>query len=187
MTDAEERAREIVDRGGQILLPYEAGDAEVRWPSRRTLVAEITQAIREAPAKERNERQAAVSHWCGMAFGAEHARSLPQRGVRLLEEALEAYQATGARPEMAHKLVDFVFSRPKGKLGQELGGIGVTLLALAQAAGLSAEEEEVREVTRVLSVPLRHFAKRNEAKNAAGFNVSDDQAIAEKREEEGDL
>ena len=70
---------------------------------------------------------------------------------------------------MAHRLVDYVFSRPVGVLHQELGGVGVCILALAAAAGLSADEEERREVERVLAKPLDHFRQRNAAKNAAGF------------------
>ncbi len=49
----EERARAIVKRGGQILLPYDAGDAEVRFRSRRELVRLIEQAITEALEEER--------------------------------------------------------------------------------------------------------------------------------------
>jgi hypothetical protein len=119
----------------------------------------------------RDGRQHAVHIWCIRAFGSEHASSVPQRAVRLLEETIEAYQAAGASAEMAHKLVDYVFSRPVGDLAQELGGIGVTLLALAEAARLNADDEEEREVNRVLSLPLEHFTKRNKAKDEAGFNV----------------
>lgn len=43
-----ERARRIVGGGGQILLPYNAGDAQVTWFSRRNLVQEIEQEIIEA-------------------------------------------------------------------------------------------------------------------------------------------
>ncbi len=121
---------------------------------------------------ERDDRQAAVSAWCAAAFGAEHASSIPQRGVRLLEEATEAYQSAGGTAEMAHRLIDHVFAQPIDPLARELGGIGLTLLALAQAAGLSAEAEEIREFDRVLSKPLSHFNARNEHKNALGFNIS---------------
>ncbi len=37
-------ARNIVAKGGQILLPYDAGDAEVTFSSRRELVALIMEA-----------------------------------------------------------------------------------------------------------------------------------------------
>ena len=42
-----ERALVISARGGQILLPFDAGDAEVRFPSRWKLVEDIAEAIRE--------------------------------------------------------------------------------------------------------------------------------------------
>lgn len=127
----------------------------------------------DAHAVERNlprdQRQAMIASWAEMAFGREQATSLPQRGLRLLEEAIEAFQACGGDEAMAHKLVAFVFARPAGTVGQELGGVAVTVLALAAAAGLSADEEECREVHRVLSKPIGEFRARNESKNAAGF------------------
>lgn len=121
---------------------------------------------------ERDERQRIVADWCAAAFGLGQASSVPQRGLRLLEEAIEAYQAAGCDRAMAHKLVDFVFDRPSGTVAQELGGVAVTLLALAAAAGESAEIEEQREIARVLSKPLEHFTARNAAKNGAGFRVA---------------
>lgn len=119
----------------------------------------------------RDLRQADTHAWCVAAFGGDHAASVPQRGVRLLEEAIEVCQAAGGDRDMAHRLVDHVFDRPPGALAQELGGVGVTLLALAEAAGLSADACEAAEIERVLAKPLEHFAARNAAKNAAGFDV----------------
>ncbi len=121
----------------------------------------------------RDYRQAAVAAWCAAAFGQDHAASLPQRGIRLLEEAIEACQAAGGEREMAHKLVDYVFDRPPGSLHQELGGVGITTLALAAAAGDSADGAEADELMRILAKPIEHFTIRNEAKNAAGFNTVD--------------
>ena len=120
----------------------------------------------------RETRQRLVAGWCTNAFGADQAASLPQRGIRHAEEAIEAAQAAGADREMVHRLVDYIFDRPPGQIGQEIGGSGLTLLALAQAAGLYADQEEAREIARVLSKPLSHFTARNEAKNAAGFDTS---------------
>lgn len=68
-------------------------------------------------------------------------------------------------------LVKHVFEREPGRVGQELGGVAVTVLALAAAAGLSADEEECREVHRVLSKPLREFTERDASKNAAGLKI----------------
>ena len=124
-----------------------------------------------ARQQERDERQKILREWAEKAFGAGQAASCAQRAVRLLEEAIELYQAAGCEPEMAHKLVDFVFSRPVGKVDQELGAVGVTALLFAEAAGLSADEVERTEMVRVLSKPIEVFTERNAAKNAAGFEA----------------
>lgn len=113
-------------------------------------------------------RQSEVGGWCRTTFGDE-AMSVQNRAIRMLEEAIEAYQAAGASREMAHKLVDFVFERPVGDLGQELGGLGVTLLALAEAAGDDADERERAELDRVLGLPAEHWGPRDAVKRAAGF------------------
>jgi len=129
----------------------------------------------ESPAARslpRDHRQEMIASWAERAFGRDEATSVPHRGLRLLEEAVEAFQACGGDEATAHKLVTFVFGRPPGAVGQELGGVAVTVLALAAAAGLSAEEEECREVHRVLSKPLRGFTERNASKNAAGFKLT---------------
>ena len=67
-------------------------------------------------------------NWAEAAFGAEETTSIPQRGLRLLEEAIEAFQACGGDADMAHKIVEHVFAHPAGELGQELGGVAVTTL-----------------------------------------------------------
>lgn len=51
-TSNTELARKIVARGGQILLPYDAGDAEVRFSSRRELVRLIVEALITARVEE---------------------------------------------------------------------------------------------------------------------------------------
>lgn len=120
---------------------------------------------------QRLDRQLEVHNWCRAAFGDDHAKSIEQRGLRHAEEAIECAQAAGCDPATLHKLIDHIYAKPAGELGQEIGGSGVTLLALAHAAGLDADAEEDKEVRRVKSMPLEHFAKRNAEKNAAGFNV----------------
>jgi hypothetical protein len=79
--------------------------------------------------------------------------------------------STGA-PEAAHKLIDYIYAKEPGKLFQELGGLGITVLALAAAAGLSADDAETTELNRVLSKPLAWFHARNKAKNDAGFDAT---------------
>lgn len=120
----------------------------------------------------RDDRQRQVAEWCAAAFGAEHQASVPQRGLRMLEEAIEAYQATGGNTDQAHKLIDYIFAKEPGNLFQELGGVGITVLALAAAAGLSADDAETTELNRVLSKPLAWFHARNKVKNDAGFDAT---------------
>lgn len=115
----------------------------------------------------RDQRQEEVARWAASAFGQAATTSLSQRGERLLEEAVETFQACGGDEALAHDLVAFVFARPPGMINQELGGVAVTVLLLAAAAGVSADEEECREIRRVLSKPLEEFTARNAAKNAA--------------------
>lgn len=93
---------------------------------------------------DRHDRQLKVVEWANAAFGATEVSSVPQRGLRLLEESIEAFQACGGNAEVAHKL-------------------------LAAACGLSADQEELREVKRVLAKPVAELTQRNAAKNAAGF------------------
>lgn len=119
----------------------------------------------------RELRQEAAVQWATLAFGPDHVNSLPQRAVRFLEEAVELYQAAGGNLEMAHQLLDFMFARPVGEIEQELGGAGLTLLLVANAAGMSADAAEAKEFRRVLSKPASEFGKRNEEKNAAGFDA----------------
>lgn len=165
-TDDPPPADRIWMRVNKVVITY--GHLE----SARLAMEPLAKASAEESKPERDERQKQVAKWCAAAFGVDHQSSIPQRGVRLLEESIEAYQAAGGRAEMAHKLVDYTFSRPVGELSQELGGVGIGLLALAEAAGISADAEERRELERVLSKPLEHFTKRNQAKNDAGFNVA---------------
>ena len=144
----------------------------VSWGEERITAAETSMAtIEDVRSLTRDARQQRITDWAKAAFGVAEATGLAQRGVRLLEEAIEAFQACGGDEEIAHKLVAYVFARPAGNVDQELGGVCVTVLALAAAAGLSADEEECREVHRVLSKPLREFSERNANKNAAGFKI----------------
>lgn len=142
---------------------------------RRQLDAAQTQLLlpgRPANVSDpRDRRQLRVADWCRAAFGVAHATSLPQRGLRFLEEAVELAQAVGTPRDKAHQLIDYIYERPPGEIGQEFGGVGITLLAMAAAVGISADQAEADELCRILQKPLEHYAARNRAKNAAGFNT----------------
>lgn len=132
-------------------------------------------------ALPRDQRQGMISAWAETAFGYEEALGLPQRALRLLEEALELFQACDGNAEIARELVSHVFRQPQGRIGQELGGVAICVLALAAAAGLSADDEECREIHRVLSKPVDEFTRRNAVKSKAGFKISESLPIRPQR------
>ena len=117
----------------------------------------------------RAERQARVARWCADAFGADSLADRHKRALRLLEEALELFQAEGGKATQAAALADRVFARPPGESQQEVGGISVTLLSYCEAAGLSADACEAMEIERVLAKSLDAARARYQAKVDAGF------------------
>jgi hypothetical protein len=153
--------------------PKDAASVEA---ARTDLRAELAteRANQERLVGEREDRQRTIGEWAVAAFGEAEALSLPQRGLRLLEEAAEAAQASGVGIDQARHLLSYVWDRPVGRLSQELGGVGVTALALAHAAGFSADGAEKNEIARVLARPLEHFTKRNHEKNNAGLPAPKD-------------
>lgn len=118
------------------------------------------------------QRQQRISDWVQriIAEPAE-ATSIPQRALRLLEEAIELAQASGLDKEYVKLLCNNIYSRPIGNIVQELGGVSVTLLAMCSAIGYDADAVEALEVQRVLSSPTEKFQKRNVEKNAMGFTA----------------
>lgn len=117
----------------------------------------------------RDARQLKIFEWGKQAFGEINMISPQMRAIRLLEEAIEVYQAAGCDPNQAKLLVDYVFGRPSGTVTQELGGVGVCVLAMAECLGASADYLEEDECERLFSKPMEHFTKRNQAKIDAGF------------------
>lgn len=117
----------------------------------------------------RDLRQHALYLFGCQLFGDDNMSNPQMRGLRMLEEAIELYQAVGCDKEQAKKLIDYVFSRPAGLPQQELGGLGVTVLALAESIGASADDAEWAEIERLRSKPKEHFAKRNQDKIDLGF------------------
>ena len=116
-----------------------------------------------------DQLQTTVGDWVVRAFGAAVASSQRERAARLLEESLELSQAAGLTEAEAIRLVRHVFTRPVGERDQEVGGVAVTLLAFCASAKVSLQDMAQREIDRVLSIPIEHFAKRNELKRAMGI------------------
>lgn len=92
-----------------------------------------------------------VATWMEKTFSFETRENKRERGYRFLEEALELFQSLNLEREDALKLVDYVFSRPKGEPVQEVGGVMITLAALCEAADISLKRAAVDELERVNS------------------------------------
>jgi NTP pyrophosphatase (non-canonical NTP hydrolase) len=134
---------------------------------------EVNRGVCEAAGgtMSRFYRQKRVGNWVRGMFGDDVAMAMPERGKRLAEEALEAAQAAGIDEATALRLVMRVFSRPAGTLQKEVGQVGVTLLALAEAAGIDADQAELCEVIRISTIPKEVFAARHAAKVEQGVAV----------------
>lgn len=115
----------------------------------------------------REVRQSDAFAWAGKTFGPV-AADKRERARRFIEEAIELAQACGLHPREVDKILLHVYSKPPGQVAQEVGGVGVTLLCLCEAFGVSADVEERRELLRVYSMPAQDFRDRHNAKAAAG-------------------
>lgn len=90
--------------------------------------------------------QERVKDWVISTFDEGVIVDIPERCHRFIEEALELVQALGLSREDIYRHVTRTYSRPVGELAQEIGGVMVTLNALATAAGidiLTAAETEL--------------------------------------------
>jgi len=145
--------------------------------------ADKAEARLAAVEQSRDLRQRAVATWATETFGAARM-ALPERCARFIEEALELVQACGMPRADVGRVVEYVFSRPAGEPAQEVGGVGITLLALCEVAGVSADAAEEAELRRVQAKSVEHFRARHNAKAAAGIAapVTEETALAAGRE-----
>jgi len=115
------------------------------------------EAMREAAYQQR------VHKWMIECFGDAITEDKLERAYRFVEEALELGQAIGCSADFAHRLVDYVYGRPTGEAGQEVGGVMVCLAALCSTVDLDMTEEAERELARVWTkiekIRAKHAAK----------------------------
>ncbi len=116
----------------------------------------------------RSFRQTAVLSWVRDTFGPE-VLTPNERVMRFLEEAIELAQAQGLAEIHAAALVAHVYSKPKGDLWQEVGGVGVTLLAYCESVGIDADKAEMDEFARVLLIDPAKFRARHNTKADKGL------------------
>ena len=119
-------------------------------------------------ALHRDDRQEQVRDWVVRCWG-EGAVSVVERVERFFEEAAELAQAEGIDPYRLQEIIGHVYQKDAGQPAQEVGGIGTTLLAYCAAKGISADECERRELSRILGKPVDHFRARHDAKVRSGL------------------
>lgn len=93
--------------------------------------------------------QARVTEWAGRVFTEAELCDIPERALRVLEEAIELAQTAGCTPEQCHKLIEYVMARPEGIVSREIAGVMVTLYCLAAVAGVYAQQAFERELKRI--------------------------------------
>ena len=93
-------------------------------------IAVIAAAIRDAEQRGMRREQDRVSDWVRASFG-DGAMHRQERAMRVLEEAIELAQAEEIADEDVQRLSAHVYAKPPGSPDQEVGGIGVCLLAWA--------------------------------------------------------
>jgi hypothetical protein len=93
--------------------------------------------------------QSEVGKWADKCFGPEWRDDKTERDHRFFEEALEVMQSRGVSASVCHQLVDYVFSRAKGSLPQEVGGVLTTLAALCEVNNIDMESCGATELDRM--------------------------------------
>ncbi len=112
-------------------------------------------------------RPAKVLAWAVANFG-DCATERLERAARVAEEGIEIAQAEGLPGEVVGRILERVYSREPGELGQEIGGLALCLEACAENAGLDLESEARREWERISSLPKEWWEKKHAEKVSAG-------------------
>ena len=122
--------------------------------------------------------QTIVEAWVRKTFGDKVMDSPLERGLRVVEEAIEVLQTqcgdqTKGR-DLAHRLVDEVFDKPIGKLPQEVGGLGVTILALCALHDMRFDTVVRIEIDRVQGADRDKIRAKQRAKADKGLALRPD-------------
>lgn len=121
-----------------------------------------------------NVYQRILSEWCERAFGQQIANSKKERGIRVLEEAIELCQSLGVDIDRVRTLCEVVYARPaNGYPAQEAAQVIVTAIVATGTMGRNAAEELDNEVSRILGKDLAKFRARMQEKLDAGVGGED--------------
>lgn len=112
-------------------------------------------------------RQQEVLDWATEMFGPV-ARNLDERGARLAEEAIEVAHTAGVPIEVIIKIAERIYTKPKGEMRSEIGGVALTLDAICALVGTNPDWEAMQEFDRVTHLPKEHWTSRHTAKVSGG-------------------
>jgi len=134
--------------------------------------ARYVSAAHRLLSESRNQRQTAVLQWANATFGAATADITGERIRRFIEEAVELAQTVGLEADAVKAIVDHVYAKPHGDVNQEVGQVGVSLLALAEHLHIAADNEERKEFERITALPPEHWQSRQNAKAEKGLGLA---------------
>lgn len=122
-----------------------------------------------------NFQSRVVGWWRQCLGGIEETLQSSQRVHRFVEEALELAQACDISREECLALVDYVYGRPTGEVGQEVGGVLTTLAVLCEGRGMDMTECGENELARCWrnmdKIRAKQAAKRDYASPLPGPSV----------------
>lgn len=114
---------------------------------------------------------ARVANWVHVVLGYDCLMNRRERALRLIEEAIELGQVEGLSRSDVVKVTNRVFDRPVGEREQEVGGIGVCLLAYCYAAGIDFKGLTERELRRIEKLDPNIIRAKHAAKAEAGTAI----------------
>ena len=118
-----------------------------------------------------NHTQRDVLDWVRNTFGQKFLNDR-ERTLRFIEEALELVQAIGLPSSDVIAVIRHVYGRPNGDYAQEMGGVMITLEALAEHLGVDLEQQNCLEWDRINGLPQSHFDAASERKQNADVGDS---------------
>jgi hypothetical protein len=119
-----------------------------------------------------SKNQSRVTAWVREVFTNAETEDVPERALRMAEEALELAQACDVDAATLHRLVDYVFSRPVGAPGAEIAGTMVTVYALAAALGVDAQTVFEAELLRIRQPEVIERCRRRQHEKRAALTPS---------------
>ena len=113
-----------------------------------------------------NHTQKDVLDWVRNTFGQKFLNDR-ERAFRFIEEALELVQSIGLSIADVAAIGNHVYDRPPGDYPDEMGGVMITLEALAEHLGVDLERQRCLEWERINSLPQSHFDAASARKQEA--------------------